>query len=75
MYVDVNEMKRQLLELRVNTLCVLLPQIARAIGVYNKELKAQGIDRATRRVCIKTLSDSLLLKPTEDKSTGGADCD
>ena len=65
MQINMNEMKKQILKIRVNCLCEMLPEIARAVGTYNTALKAQGIDRKTRSECIKTLSDNLLRLPTE----------
>ena len=58
---------------RVDDLCLLLPYIAKAVGEYNRQLKRQGVDKATRGLCVSQLSNRLFTAPTAtDQSTDTA---
>ena len=62
---------------RVDDLCLLLPHIAKAVGEYNRQLKRQGVDKATRGLCVSQLSNRLFTAPAAtDQSTDndGGEC-
>lgn len=65
------QLNAMLTEQRVDDLCLLLPHIAKAVGEYNRELKKQGLDRATRCACVSSLSNRLFTAPTATDDTGG----
>ena len=48
---------------RVDDLCLLLPHSAKAVGEYNRQLKIQGVDKATRGLCVSQLSNRLFTAP------------
>lgn len=58
--VNIQMMKKQLMQIRVDALCDLLPEAARAVGTYNRALKRQGVSRKARNLCCAALSDVLL---------------